>query len=919
MSTDTYIKLKGYIQPFEKLLAKEELLALTSKQKYTPKFTEMPLDSVEINPEYTDVLQKKSAYWESITNSNSYTLPTYQVMFEKSPDDLVNIIEFMDYPKRRYLRYGVHDLHEYRGKFFPQLVRSLINISQIPEKSKILEPFSGSGTTACESNMLNMDCTGIDLNPLSILISETKSKLLRENPEKLYLSAQNLIEQIKNSNIVFTEENLKKLWSDKDFKYLSDWFPLDCLKEIAFILDNIKIENNLVFYNFFKICLSNIIRSVSYQKESDLRVRKEIYEYKSGFAIEEFIKQIGYQLDKIIPFIKTKDTLNISVGVSEIINSSINEIEVDSSNQEQYDLLITSPPYATALPYLDTDRLSLIVLGLLPRSEHKNTDLKMIGNREITERQRLDLWNYYQKRKEELPTSVVEMVNSIAEINHQEGIGFRRRNLPALLAKYFLDMLDSMARSYKMMKNDTYAFYIVGNNSTLLDGTKVIIPTDRLLFEIGKLVGWQQYAFVDMELLASRDIFQSNSGNAESILVFYKEVKKKRINSGGIDRKAIYSNEKFDSSNEWDFSDANSSKGLHSIHPYPAKFIPEIPKKAILEWTKPNDIVLDPFCGSGTTLLEALRNGRNAVGIDNNSVACLISEAKTLNYTKDDLELLSKFLIKLESIKSNDIEKLDRIVPEYKNLEYWFSEEAISELGAINYLINNEQAIVKKLLTAIFSSIIVNVSYQDSDTRYSRKIYEYDKGKALQQFKTKLKKVINNIEKEAFDHTNKSKVFHIDGRDLSFLENESIDLIITSPPYLNAYDYHKYHRHRIHWIDGDVSLARDYEIGKHDTFTRPNATPDKYFEDMNQCFIEWFRLLKHGSKLCIVIGDAVVNKTPVAVADKFIEQLIHIGFEFNKRWIRNIKTTNKSFNQNARMDQEHVLLFNKLAHESNDS
>jgi len=182
------------------------------------------------------------------------------------------------------------------------------------------------------------------------------------------------------------------------------------------------------------------------------------------------------------------------------------------------DLLVTSPPYATALPYLDTDRLSLIVLGLLPHKEHRNVEAYMVGTREVTESERTASWKEYCRRKKELPRNIQTLIDSIADANHGDGVGFRRRNLPALLGRYFLSMRDAMRSALVLMKPGARAFYVVGNNSTEVQGTKVDIPTDMLLFEIAATVGWKQEELINMELLPSRDIFRENRGSKETIL-----------------------------------------------------------------------------------------------------------------------------------------------------------------------------------------------------------------------------------------------------------------------------------------------------------------------------------------------------------------------------------------------------------------
>ena len=89
---------------------------------------------------------------------------------------------------------------------------------------------------------------------------------------------------------------------------------------------------------------------------------------------------------------------------------------------------------------------------------------------------------------------------------------------------------------------------------------------------------------------------------------------------------------------DWDFPQSKTSESIHSIHPYPAKFIPEIPRHLIESLPIPKDTaILDPFCGSGVTLVEAQIRGLKSVGIDLNPIACLISKVKTQNLPADFL------------------------------------------------------------------------------------------------------------------------------------------------------------------------------------------------------------------------------------------------------------------------------------------
>lgn len=503
------LELKPYLQPFERELAMRELRAMVGHDAQITEEHGLWLASTEISDE---VLRSRLTYWQRVGRSELE--PTLQKALEFTQNGSVQTVERAELHRARRLRYGPHDLHEYRGKFFPQLVRSLINISCIPEGSLVLDPMCGSGTTPCEAVSAGMAALGADLNPLSSLIASVKSSIPATDAKDFKKNVADRLPKFK-----FVEADPAKVWGEDDLRYLGMWFDAAALRDLASIVSEIGRIRLPAYRDFFRVCLSNVVRSVSWQKATDLRVRKEILPYDAGTAQERFLAEAASQIDRIHPYLCVLD----HKGPAAVDIRRGNAVDVSSIFPEyrgKVDLLVTSPPYATALPYLDTDRLSLIILGLLPRKRHGEAERDMVGTREVSERERREAWAIYEARRTELPGEIATLIDWIGDANHGEGVGFRRRNLPALLGKYFLSMLDAMRSARELMKPGAFGYYVVGNNSTEVGGEKIEIPTDRFLFELGATAGWTPIEQIPMELIASRDIFRENRGSSETILCF---------------------------------------------------------------------------------------------------------------------------------------------------------------------------------------------------------------------------------------------------------------------------------------------------------------------------------------------------------------------------------------------------------------
>lgn len=513
------LKMKSYIKPFEKVLGLMELMSVAKIEQIEPNDGNIyEVETFVSERELVDSL----AYWESVGDLPEHN--TVQVLLESTYDgneqfSQINLFgeQEVHVKRTRILRYGVHDIHEYKGKFFPQLVRACINISGIKRGSIVLDPFCGSGTTLCEARVRGMKPIGIDLNPLSVLISSVKTNILGIDKAQISENYKKLKESIDSSKNVSYRER----WDDADLKYLLNWFAEDALIDLSMILNGIDDLDDVVMAQLFKVNLSNIIREISWQKDSDLRVRKEIGIYVKGMAIERFKQEVERQFSRMRDYLDCIE--NCDLPETKVVEgNTVNAAGLATELKGKCDVIITSPPYATALPYLDTDRLSIIVLGLMHRNEFPDRNKDMVGNREISEKHRCELWENYQIRKSELTDEICSVINKIAEVNHQPGVGFRRRNLPALLSKYFLDMLDSMKAASNLLKPGALAFYVVGNNSTELNEEKYMIETNLLLWNLAEKVGWSKEKYIDMDMLKATLGFSNNRSTTEAILIFRK-------------------------------------------------------------------------------------------------------------------------------------------------------------------------------------------------------------------------------------------------------------------------------------------------------------------------------------------------------------------------------------------------------------
>jgi len=414
----------------------------------------------------------------------------------------------------------------------------------------------------------------------------------------------------------------------------------------------------------------------------------------------------------------------------------------------------------------------------------------------------------------------------------------------------------------------------------------------------------------------------------------------------------------------------NPDRVTHLIHTYPAKLLMHIPHFFInnSKFSKPGDTILDPFCGSGTVLLESVLANRNAVGVDANPLARLITEVKTTSYDITTLRSLQERLQEDISNKSVSIN--------FPNIDYWFYPKVQKELACISYAIEKIQNQKHKdFFKVCFSNCVKKVSLADprvsvpvkiNPNRYPenslnyhniiKKLDELQNLSTISKFFEVVESNINRFEKFSLAsgkhiNTNQAKIVSADARCLrptgqyTGLSDGSVDLVITSPPYAGAQKYIRSSSLSLGWLNylKEQTTLRELDsqnIGrenylKNEYSKLPNTNiPEadcllqhiaiknqlrayiaaNYLIEMRSAFTEIFRVLKDNHHFVLVAANNEVCGYEFKTQEYLVSIAESIGFEVTLRLIDEIKSYGLMTKRNRTasiITREWVLVFKK--------
>lgn len=410
---------------------------------------------------------------------------------------------------------------------------------------------------------------------------------------------------------------------------------------------------------------------------------------------------------------------------------------------------------------------------------------------------------------------------------------------------------------------------------------------------------------------------------------------------------------------DWTFNGASTREITHCYHDYPARMIPQIAGKLLDTFTNKNSSILfDPYCGTGTSLVEGFRRGLNVAGTDLNPLARLIAKTKTLtpDLKKVDAAMARFNALKFEPNKSFSLAEIHGIT----RLDFWFKTEVIERLFALKRFI---EEIKDEPVQAFFKVAFSETVRESSNTRNSEfKLYRYAAdslakfnpdvfgimASKLKRNRAGLKQFLEIVSKLKRAPT--SDVFDFNtviGVPAGTIEENTIDIVVTSPPYGDSHTtvaYGQYSRLSAAWlglsepdkIDKKLMGSAVSKTMRAFECTELNESlnliqldhPKRalevaaFYVDLEKSIANIAPLIKRGGYACYVVGNrkvkGVVLPTDLAVRS-FFETC---GFDYvdtfhrhipNKRMPLRNSPSNVTGAVDNTMLREHIVVMKKAS------
>jgi hypothetical protein len=341
------------------------------------------------------------------------------------------------------------------------------------------------------------------------------------------------------------------------------------------------------------------------------------------------------------------------------------------------------------------------------------------------------------------------------------------------------------------------------------------------------------------------------------------------------------------------FAERDMRLNSTTIHPFPARMAPEITYDVLDRFRGKAISVLDPMAGSGTTLIAAKSRGFEAIGFDSDPLSVMLTSAWVCSFSRHDLFVAANRIIN----KARLLYELGTGCPQYPSeadaetrafIRFWFDKNNRRQLSALSIFIKDEvRDDIRNLLWCALSRLIIakkNGASIAADISHSRPHRDLNK-KCLRPIDLFERSVQEVARRAPFADRPASglepKITLGDARNLPLMK-DSVDLILTSPPYLNAIDYLRGHKFSLVWMGwsiGDIRLVRSKLIGSEvgllelqprsclwkarnslgaiNLLGRPYLSiVNRFVQDMELVMSEINRVLRRSGSAIIVIGES---------------------------------------------------------------
>ena len=334
-------------------------------------------------------------------------------------------------------------------------------------------------------------------------------------------------------------------------------------------------------------------------------------------------------------------------------------------------------------------------------------------------------------------------------------------------------------------------------------------------------------------------------------------------------------------------SDAAASDDLtHGFHTYPARMHPRLARELIAWLTRPGELVIDPFCGSGTVLVEALVAGCRSQGVDLNPLALRIAEVHCM---LNDLPACERFETSLRAVSEASLTRVQsRTRPRFalaRAERAYYEPHVLLELaGLFDEIAGVQHEPDRRALMVVFSALLVKFSRQRADTSDELVQKRIRKGLVSEFFVRKGQEL--SLRWQALFETAPQPAFAPelrcgDARRLGPLLGEHVraDLILSSPPYGGTYDYAKQHALRNAWFGFDTATWEAREIGARRRLSEDAQAKKRWDRELLATLRALRPVLRDNGRVVLWLGDAELAGERVSARDQLERLAPQAGFD----------------------------------------